>query len=345
MAKGKNNKKTNNTTAKTAPNTTSEVPATPKVVLRTYRDTDFEQVEYLYRSTQVPLVYESIRSKLWAFPTWIIWFAVYSALLLGVPKAITAITTLPGWAMTLVKLFTTFAWAVVGFAILFISSDRIELQNRIDEAMTNDLKDPDLYYLNYKIDEDGKKVRKPESEQVPSHFWVLTLDEEVCGMIGLSCNAEDVQDQRITLPVAWKQFSVAVLELLRLPVPGFLLKEKPNLMKDGKKHIFAHQQIPKTATIARWAVRSELQTCGFSTLLLNRAMTWAQEHEINRVYAMTNECCMAAEQILVKRHGFVIMKRFNHNFFGEYNKLFGCRVNDWMEKNGEKTRKAFKKSQ
>lgn len=345
MAKGKNNKKTNNTTATTAPNKTSEAPATPKVVLRTYRDTDLEQVEYLYRSTQVPLVYESIRSKLWAFPTWIIWFAVYSALLLGVPKVITAFITLPGWAMTLIKLFTTFAWAVVGFAVLFISSDRIELQNRIDEAMANDLKDPDLYYLNYTIDKDGKKVRKPESEQVPSHFWVLTLDEEVCGMIGLSCNAEDVQDERSTLPVAWKQFTAAVLELLRLPVPGFLLKQKPNLMKDGKKHTFAHQQIPKTATIARWAVRSELQTCGFSTLLLNRAMTWAQEHDINRVYAMTNECCMAAEQILVKRHGFVIMKRFNHNFFGEYNKLFGCRVKDWMEKNGEKTRKAFKKSQ
>ncbi|KAL7313471.1 hypothetical protein PS15m_007216 [Mucor circinelloides] len=341
MAKSKNNKKTNTPAA--AP--TAEVPAAPKVVLRTYRDTDLEQVEYLYRSTQVPLVYESIRSKLWAFPTWVIWFAVYSALLICVPKVIDAFTTLPGWAMTLVKLFTTFSWGVVGFAILFISSDRIELQNRIDEAMANDLKDPDLYYLNYKIDEDGKKVRKPESEQVPSHFWVLTLDDEVCGMIGLSCNAQDVEDARSTLPVAWKQFSVAVLELFRIPVPGFLLKQKPNLMKDGKKHTFAHQQIPKTATIARWAVRSELQTCGFSTLLLNRAMTWAQEHDINRVYAMTNECCMAAEQILVKRHGFVIMKRFNHNFFGEYSKLFGCRVNEWMEKNGEKTRQVFKKSQ
>lgn len=344
MAKSKTNKKANTTTPTTAAPTT-EAPAAPKVVLRTYRDTDLEQVEYLYRSTQVPLVYESIRSKLWAFPTWIIWFAVYSALLICVPRAINAFTTIPGWAMTLVKLFTTFAWSVVGFATLFIASDRIELQNRIDEAMANDMKDPDLYYLNYKIDEDGKKVRRPESEQVPSHFWVLTLDDEVCGMIGLSCNAQDVEDARSTLPVAWKQFAVAVFELFRLPVPGFLLTQKPNLMKDGKKHTFAHQQIPKTATITRWAVRSELQTCGFSTLLLNRAMTWAQEHDINRVYAMTNECCMAAEQILVKRHGFVIMKRFNHNFFGEYSKLFGCRVNEWMEKNGEKTRKVFKKSQ
>ncbi|KAI8639414.1 hypothetical protein BD408DRAFT_421425 [Parasitella parasitica] len=330
--------------AQAAADTAAQPPTTPKVVLRTYKDTDLEQVEYLYRSTQVPLVYESIRSKLWAFPTWIIWFAVYSAVLISVPKTIAVFIILPGWAMTVVKLLATFIWGVVGFAILFISSDRIELQNRIDEAMANDLKDPDLYYLNFKIDKDGKKVRKPEADQVPSHFWVLTLDEEVCGMIGLSCNAEDVVDARSTLPVAWKQFAVAVFELLRLPVPGFLLKQKPNFTKDGTKHTFAHKQIPKTATVTRWAVRSELQNCGFSTLLMNRAISWAQEHDINRVYAMTNECCMAAEQILVKRHGFVIMKRFNHNFFGEYSKLFGCRVNEWMEKNGEKTRMAFKKS-
>ena len=68
------------------------------------------------------------------------------------------------------------------------------------------------------------------------------------------------------------------------------------------------------------------------------------EHGINRVYAMTNECNMAAEQIFVYRHNFVIMKRYNVNFFGQYFKLFGCRVSEWMENNGDKTRKVFQKS-
>lgn len=324
--------------------TTSPPPSTPtpKVVLRTYRETDYDQVEYLYRSTQVPLVYESIRSKLWAPATWIIWFAVYSALLLAVPRIThTIIGNVPEWAMTVLKVMATFSWAVVGFATLFIASDRIEQQNRIDEALTNDLSDPDLYYLNYHVvDDDGKKVkvRKPESEQVPSHFWVLTLDDELCGMIGLTCYAEDMKDQRKEIPVGWKQFSAAVLELFRLPVPGFLEKGKP--MSDK---VFAEKQAPKTAKITRWAIRSDLQACGFSTLLINRALTWAHEHDINRVYAETDECCMAAEQILTKRHGFVILRRKNLNFFGEYKKLFAVRVQEWMEKNGEKTRKVFNK--
>ncbi|KAI9471827.1 MAG: hypothetical protein EXX96DRAFT_597060 [Benjaminiella poitrasii] len=337
MAKNKNKPTKANT----------EVPsATPKVVLRTYRDTDYEQVEYLFRSTQVPLVYESIRSKIWALPTWIVWFIVYSALLLIAPKIITAlIGQVPEWAIIVFKIFLTFCWAVAGFATLFIASDRVEIQNRIDEALANDLYDLDLYYLNYTI-EDGKKVRKPENEQEPSHFWVLSIDDEICGMIGLSCNAQELEDRRETVPVPWKQFAAAVLELFRLPVPTFLEKQRANKnARDGKRRIFAHPQIPKTAAITRWTVRSDLQACGFSTLLINRAMTWADEHGINRVYAMTNECCMAAEQILVKRHGFAIMKRYNLNFFGEYNKLFACRVKEWIEKNGDKTRAAFKKSQ
>lgn len=319
--------------------------ASPKVVLRTYRETDYEQVDYLFRSTQIPLLYESIRSKIWAPVTWVIWFTVYTSILLSIPKiTFSLVGDIPGWAMTAIKTIATFWWAVAGIAILFISSDRIEIQSRIDEALANDLRDPDLYYLNYEIKK-GEKVRKPEKEQVPSHFWVLTLDEEVCGMIGLSCNAHDIEDQRETVPVSWKVFFTAVLELLRLPVPAFLGKQKANLIPGGQRRVFAHQQIPKTATITRWAVRSELQSCGFSTLLINRAITWCQEHEINRVYALTNETSMAAEQILVRRHGFICMKRSNVNFFGEYHKLFGCRVSEWMEKNGEKTRKAFKKAQ
>ncbi|RCH82493.1 hypothetical protein CU098_000759, partial [Rhizopus stolonifer] len=150
-----------------------------------------------------------------------------------------------------------------------------------------------------------------------------------------------------TLPVPWKQFTVAILELLRLPVPAFLERGRPNTSdynQKDKKRIFAHQQLPKTATLMRWAVRSDLQTCGFSTLLINRAIDWCKEHDINRVYAMVNECNMAAEQILTRRHGFVVMKKFRGGLFGQFQKLLGCRVNEWVEKHGEQTRKAFKKS-
>lgn len=330
------------TTTTTSKEQTTEAPKhTPKVVLRTYQEGDHEQLEYLFRSTSVPLVYESIRSKVWAPLSWVCWVVIYTVLMLAIPKLVTlGVGPLPDFLDTILRILITFFWGLASFAILFISSDRVEIQNRIDEALANDLKDPQLYYLNYTYDENGQKVRKAEKDQEPSHFWVLTLDDEVCGMIGLSCNAEDVYDQRTEMPVPWKQFTAAVLELFRLPVPRFL--EKGSVPKE--KYVFAHKQIPKTATITRLAVRGELQTSGFSTLLINRAITWASEHGINRVYAMTNECHMATEQILVYRHNFVIMKRYNLNFFGQYYKLFGCRVAEWMEKNGEKTRKIFQKS-
>ena len=245
----------------------------PKVVLRTYQESDHDQVEYLFRSTTIPLVYESIRSKIWAPLTWLVGFVFYTILLLTIPRAVTAIAgPLADWVDTLLRVVITFTWGLIGFAVLFIASDRVELQNRVDEALANDLKDPEVYYLNHKYSEDGKKVLKSKKDQVPSHFWVLTLDEEVCGMIALSCNAEDVYDQRKEIPVAWKQFTVAVLELLRLPVPAFLEKGKPT----PDKFLFANKQIPKTATITRLALRGEVQTCGFSTLLINRAISWAK---------------------------------------------------------------------
>lgn len=315
---------------------------TPKIILRTYQAKDHEEVEYLFRSSTSALVYESIRSKVWSPLAWLVWFGVYSLLLLVVPKIIELIIgELTGWYDTIVRTFLTFSWAVVSVIILFIASDRVQLQNQIDETLANDLSDPELYYLNYTLDKDGNKVRKAAEDQVPSHFWVLTIDDEICGMIGLSCNVEDVPDQRTILPVPWKQFAAAVLELLGLSVPAIL---EQGTVKD-EEIIFAHKQIPKTATITRLCVRVDAQTCGFSTLLINRAITWAQEHGINRVYAMTGECNMAAEQILTKRHNFIIMKKYKLDYFGQFRNLFACRVNEWMENNGEKTRKVFKKSE
>jgi N-acetylglutamate synthase-like GNAT family acetyltransferase len=307
----------------------------PKVVLRTYRETDQEQVDYLFCSTCVPLVYESIRRKLWAPATWLVWFAVYSGLLYCI-QLILSYFQFSEWLITAAKVLATFSWAMVGFSAIFIISDRVDLTSYIEEARTNDLFDPDLYYLNYAVQGETKE-RKPTDQQEPSHFWVLTVDDEVCGMIGLICNEQEIKDRRSSFPVPWKQFTTAVLELLRLPVPTWMEKRR-----QGERQ-FMDKHVPRTATITRWAIRSDLQACGLSTLLLNRAMTWANEHGINRVYAHVNSYHMAAEQILEKRHGFVTMYKYNRNLFGKYTKVLGCRVQEWMTTNGEKTRASFKK--
>lgn len=294
-----------------------------KVTIRSYHDADHTIVSQLFCNSQN--LSESIRSKIKSPATWTLWIVLYSILLMMMPKVINC--------SALIKhLLVIFTSVTIGITLILAGS-RIETQNRVDEALANDLKDPEIYYLNHTL-VDRKKVKK--EQQQPSHFWVLTIDDEVCGMIGLSCNAEDVEDQRETLPVGWKQFCAACLELYRLPVPGFLKKGKPCINDyNDKKRIFAHLQIPKTATITRWIVRSDLQARGLSTMLINQAIVWAGDHGINRVYAMTNECCTTAEQILTKRHGFVLMKKYSLNFFGENNKLFACRVKEWIEKNGK----------
>lgn len=301
--------------------------ATAKVVIRTYQASDHEQVECLFKSTQSASVFESIKSKLRAPATWAVWIVIWSILLMMVPKALHAtIDQVSKWTITCTRVAITIWWLIAGFAIVFIGSDRIEIQNRVDEALANDLKDPEDYYLNYKVEE--------EREQQASHFWVLTVDDKVCGMIGLSCNAKDVEDQRETLPIEWRQFFAAVLQVLRLPIPAFFTKRRPCVNDyNDKKRIFAYLQLPKTATINRWTISPELQTGGLSTLLLHKAIKHASEHGINRVFAMTNECSTTAEQILTKRHGFTLMKRYNLNFFGEHNKLFAVRVKEWIEKN------------
>lgn len=308
----------------------------PKVVLRTYRETDLEKVDYLFCSTSVPLVYESIRQKLWSPTTWAVWFAVYSSLLYILPQALSAFQ-LSEWTLTAIKVIATFFWAVIGFSVMFIVSDRVDLTSYVEEARANDLLDPDLYYLNY-IAQGEKKERKPVDQQDPSHFWVLSIDEEICGMIGFICNEQEINDRRKTAFKPWKQVAAAVFELFRLPLPAFFEKRQP-----VGERVFMDKHAPRTATITRWTVRSDLQSCGLSTLLLNRAMTWANQHGINRVYAHTHEYQMAAEQILEKRHGFVTMKKYDRNFFGKYTKLHGCRVQEWVALNGNKTRTSYKK--
>lgn len=308
----------------------------PKVVLRTYRETDFEQVDYLFCSTCVPLVYESIRRKLWAPTTWAIWFGVYSCLLYTIPKVL-LVFELPEWTITVTKIIATFLWAMIGFSMIFIVSDRVDLSTYVEEARANDLHDPDLYYLNYII-QDEKKERKPVDQQEPSHFWVLSIDDEICGMIGIFCNGQEIRDRRTHVSKPWKQVVSAAFELFRLPLPAFLEKKQP-----VGERTFMDKHAPRTATITRWAIRSDMQSCGLSTLLLNRAMTWANEHGINRVYAHLHEYHMAAEQILERRHGFVKMKKYDTNFFGKYTKLLGCRVQEWVANNADKTRVAYKK--
>ncbi|KAI9283286.1 hypothetical protein BY458DRAFT_496079 [Sporodiniella umbellata] len=307
----------------------------PSVVLRSYREGDLEKVDYLFCSTSVPLVYESIRRKLWSPVTWAVWFAVYSCLLYGISRWT---GTEESWSATAIKVGATFVWAVIGFSLVFIVSDRVDVTSYVEEARANDLLDPDLYYLNYQV-KGNKKEKKQESEQDLSHFWVLEVDNDICGMIGLMANVQPVADQRTTLSVAWKQVLAAIFDLFRLPVPRFLEKRVP-----CSQQVLMPMHAPRTATITRWAIRPDLQSCGLSTLLLNRALVWAHEHGIHRVYANVHDYHLAAEQILKKRHGFVPLRKYHRHLFGNYTQQLGCRVQAWHQIHADKIRASYKKT-
>ncbi|KAF7726955.1 hypothetical protein EC973_008150 [Apophysomyces ossiformis] len=344
----------------------SRTEESPKLVLRTYQASDLNYVDHLYYSTYFALVPEGVRRKLWSPLTWAIWFGVYSYLLFIVPVLLSGMDV-PSWASLALKIFFTFAWGAVGFAALFVTTDRFEVVEKIERARQNDLSDPEVYYLNWikrevivddedikqekdkskkrvTFDKDAKpaveivRERKPEAEQTPSHFWVLSMEGTPCAMVGLACNREDIMDKRENLMPGWKRLGVAICRRYHLPIPKVFTAQDTT-----QRNVFAKAHEPNSATLQRLAVRYEFQTCGLSTLLINRAMTWANEHGIERVYAVTDEMMMAAEQILQLRHGFKRIEKRRVGWFGQYEATWVCDVREWMEKNNEKTKPEYKK--
>ncbi|KAI7867743.1 hypothetical protein BDF14DRAFT_1726032 [Spinellus fusiger] len=313
-------------------------PESPRLVLRTYRAGDYPYVDHMFISSYFALVPEGVRRKLWTPLTWVVWFAVYSYLLMIAPILLSGLD-FPSWSCTVLKLFFTFAWAAVGFAALFVITDQFDTQHRVEYIRQNDLCDPEVSYLHWRKEERILvRQRLPESERTPSHFWVLVMDNEPCGMVGLACNAKDVSDQRPVPLAPWQKIGTRLLKRYHLSVPASF--ERPSTTT---RPLFAKAHAPHTATLTRLTIKYEYQSCSLSTLLVNRAMVWASEHGIKRVYAETNEMMMAAEQILSKRHGFKQTSKHSTGWLGQYEAVWEVEVASWMKSYGDKTKDAFQK--
>ncbi|KAI8638398.1 hypothetical protein BD408DRAFT_328555, partial [Parasitella parasitica] len=219
---------------------------TPRLILRTYKASDHDHVDHLFYSTYFTLVPEGVKCKLKSPVFWVLWIAFYSYLLGIVPILLSGMN-LPSWSSTALKVFLTFAWAVVSFASIFVVTDRFEVVDKVEQARQNDLSDPEIYYLNWikkevQVDDNNEKAgkkrvtfdkdakpatelvrtQKPLEEQAPSHFWVLTLDNRPCGMVGLAHFKEQLKSNRPLQPPAWKLLAASALARYRLPVPESL---------------------------------------------------------------------------------------------------------------------------
>lgn len=336
---------------------------TPRLILRTYKASDHDQIDHLFYSTYFALVPEGVKCKLKSPLFWVMWIAFYSYLLGIVPVLLSGMN-FPGWASTALKIFFTFAWSIVSFAGIFIVTDRFEVVDKVEQVRQNDLSDPEVYYLNWtkeevQVDEDdnekaGKKrvtfdkdakpatelvrTQKPLEEQAPSHFWVLTLDNRPCGMVGLAHYKEQLKSNRPLQPPAWKLLAAAALARYRLPVPESL----KDLQAKMPTPVFAEPHEPKKATLQRLAIKTEYQDCNLSTLLIDRAMSWADEKGIETVEAKTNELETKAARILSIQHGFKLVKTEKKGWFGQHEKTWTCDVKEWMAAH-EEGAKTYKK--
>jgi N-acetylglutamate synthase-like GNAT family acetyltransferase len=323
-----------------------------RLSLRTYRASDLEYVHYLFYSSYFSLVPEGVRSKLKSPLFWILWIAFYSYLLGIVPVLLSGLDW-PSWCSLALRIFFTVSWILVSFAGMFVYTDRFEVIDKVEDARQNDLSDPETYYLNWikeevevndqderkkvSFDKDAKpatelvRTKKPKEEQAPSHFWVLLLDNKPVGTIGLAHYLNPIVSKRTALPAAWKRIAVALLQRYYIKVPESL----QNLEDKVPKTNFAEAHKPKEATLQRLTVKSELQNCGLSTLLIDRAMAWAHEKEIDRVYATTNELQSKVAGILKTHHGFKLVNKKRTGWFGQKDCLWECQVKKWVEDHPE----------
>lgn len=328
----------------------------PRLVLRTYRASDHDQVDHLFYSTYFTLVPEGVKCKFKSPVFWVVWVACYSYLLAIVPVLLSGLPV-PSWASIVLKVFLTFAWAVVSFAGVFVVTDRFEVVDKVEQARQNDLSDPETYYLNWdkqevqveddtkqeegkkhvSFDKDAKpateivRTQKPVEEQSPSHFWVLAMDNKYCGIVGLAHYKETVYSRRPAQPPALKLMAAALFRRYNLTVPASL----SNLQDKMAPVVFAKPHSATVATLERLTVRPEYQNCGLSTFLVDRAMAWADEKGIETVEAKTNELETKAAKVLRERHGFKLVKKERKGWFGQYEKTWSCNVKDWVSAHEE----------
>ncbi|KAI8988650.1 hypothetical protein BDB01DRAFT_560881 [Pilobolus umbonatus] len=335
----------------------------PRLILRTYRANDHAQVDHLFYSTYFSLVPEGVKIKLKSPLFWVFWIACYAYLLAIIPVLLAGMN-FPSWTDTLLKVFFTFSWAVLSFAGVFVITDRFEAVDKVEQARQNDLSDPETYYLNWIKEEvevsdesasnDGNKKRvtfdkdakpateimrrqKPVEEQSPSHFWVLELDNKVCGMVGLAHYTERLISRRSVQPPAWKLILISMFRRYGLPLPEFL----KDLHSKLPVAVFGEPHEPHVATLQRLAVKTEYQECGLSSLLIDRAMSWAHEKGLTSITAVTNEFEGRAAEILKKKHGFKLVKKEKKGWFGQYEKTWSCDVEEWMKRHEATANKYF----
>ncbi|ORX54025.1 hypothetical protein DM01DRAFT_1335875 [Hesseltinella vesiculosa] len=210
-----------------------------------------------------------------------------------------------------------------------------------DETDDNDEKTAKTSKKRVTFDKDTKPatetVRRPREPPTQSHFWVLQMDNQLCGMVGLVQYTETQYDRRPRVTPGWKKMGQLFCGRYGLTVPHvFEFDPYQN------PRVVAEAHAPHTASLQRLAVKQEFQGCGLSTLLMNRALAWAHQQGLTHVYAVTNEMQSTAATILKDRHQFVRVKKERTGWFGQHEITWVCSVEEWYVKNANPNDTLFK---
>ncbi|KAI9342684.1 hypothetical protein BD770DRAFT_398478 [Pilaira anomala] len=324
---------------------------TPKanIGLRPYfAETDKKYVQYLFYSTYFNQVPKAVLLRLQSPYVMSIWLIIYGYLITTMPTIVSNM----GWGKEIlyaVQFLVTLTVVGVGLILLLWYTDKFDITQRVMEGIENDLKEPDLYYRGTPDD-----IRK-------GNFWVLTLNEEVVGCIGLDQNIRPVIDHSVQPYVRaskrpkaadmpeirqakWKTIALIMAkldDLIRLVLVGsidlvndLICKVKGTKDENKEKVLFeAHK--PNEASVRRLAVKLECQGHGLSTVLLKRVAFWAHAQQIEYLYADVDELQSHTAEILVKRHGYTFVSKKKLGYF-KSKSTYRLDVKLWMSKELER---------
>ncbi|KAI8374119.1 uncharacterized protein BYT42DRAFT_547217 [Radiomyces spectabilis] len=272
-----------------------------------YHETDNKYVQYLFYSTYLGLVPRGVRLRLGSPLVIGSWLAMFALVFKVIPDMLSR-WGYPRELLLGVRIAIIIASAIGGLLALMWYVDKFDISDRIMEGLENDLKNAGAYYR-------GEAGEKPLRGQ----FWVLTLNEEPVGCIGVDQTLKDVPDQRYSKNVSSSS------------------SNGESSSSSAKDILFkAHKE--NEATLRRLAVKTDCQSNGLSTPLIKRVIFWAHSQTVETLYAETNELQDQAATILQTKYGFRFHAQEKSGLFRVKN-VWKLDVKLWMSQELEKRAK------
>ncbi|ORZ15038.1 hypothetical protein BCR42DRAFT_376016 [Absidia repens] len=325
-----------------------------KVELRPYfEDRDRKYVQYLFYSTYLNQVPRGVKLRVLSWPPVVstVWLALFGLLIQTTIKVVGPM----GWPwFMMMGLYGALTFVSVGGGLAFLLwyVDRFDVSERVLDGIDNDMGDIESFYpTKYRDDDDGASK---------GQFWVLTVNDEVVGCIGVDQHTKPVTKKvdpsRLRNYVrASEQPSMASSSAIahaEWPRTAYVLARIDDLVRQvlvGATDLVRDRITSKTdtepaqvteilfpvhekneASLRRLAVKTEYQGHGLSTPLLKRVGFWAYKENIDYLYAETDELQYELEQILEKRHGYKLVSRTKLGWY-KTKSVWKLDVKFWMQ--------------